>query len=259
MKLAGQVAIVTGGGRGIGRAIALRLAEEGAAVVLAATGREALETAAKDIRAAGGRAQVCVTDVADEAAVRRMVAQTIAEFGALDILVNNSGIAGPTASAVELDRAEWDRTLAINLTGAYLCAKHALPHMMKRRSGRIVNITSIAGLIGYALRSPYAASKWAMIGLTRSLALEAGEYGITVNAVAPGSVRGERIGTVIRDRAASLGRTAEEVEREFYVGPTALKRMVEPEEIAAAVVYFCSKEACSVTGETLTVSGGFRI
>jgi NAD(P)-dependent dehydrogenase (short-subunit alcohol dehydrogenase family) len=259
VKLADRVAIITGGGRGIGRAIALRYAAEGASVVLAATGREALERTAGEIRAAGGRALASVTDVTDEAAVTRMVGATLAEFGRLDVLVNNAGISGPTAPIVQLDRADWDRTLAINVTGAYLCAKHAVPHMIARRSGRVINITSIAGLIGYALRSPYAVSKWGMIALTRSLAIEVGEYGITVNAIAPGAVRGERVETVIRDRAAALGRAKEDVEREFFVEPTALKRMIDPEDIAATALHLASDEAGSITGETISVSAGFRL
>ena len=188
-----------------------------------------------------------------------MVAATVREFGRLDILINNSGIAGPTSPVIEMDRAGWDRTLAVNVTGACLCAKHALPHMIQRKSGRIVNITSIAGRIGYALRSPYAVSKWGMIALTRSLALETGEHGITVNAIAPGAVRGERIEAVVKARAAALNRRPEDIEREFFIDSTALKRIVEPEEIAAAALYFCSEEARNVTGETLAVSAGFRL
>ncbi len=259
MKLTDRVAIVTGGGRGIGRAIALRFAAEGAAVVLAATGRDALEETAAEIRGAGGRALTSVTDVADEAAVTRLIASTLAGFGRLDVLVNNAGIAGPTAPIVELDRADWDRTLAINVTGAFLCSKHAVPHMIARGSGRVINITSIAGLIGYALRSPYAVSKWGMIALTRSLAIEVGEHGITVNAIAPGAVRGERVEAVIRNRAAALGRAQDEIEREFYVEPTALKRMIDPEEIAATALYLASDEARSITGETIGVTAGFRL
>ncbi|HEV2106467.1 MAG TPA: SDR family NAD(P)-dependent oxidoreductase [Candidatus Eisenbacteria bacterium] len=259
MKLAGRVAIVTGGGRGLGRAIALRFAAEGAAVTLAATGREALAETAGAIAAAGGRALPVATDVADEAAVARMVAATVAEFGRLDVLVNNAGIAGPTAPIVELDRADWDRTLAINVTGAYLCAKHAVPHMVAAGGGRVINITSVAGRIGYALRSPYAVSKWGMIALTRSLAIEVGGHGITVNAIAPGAVRGERIASVVRTRAAALGRPAAEVEREFYLEPTALKRLIPPEEVAATALFLASDEAASITGETLGVTAGFRL
>ncbi|HTK30375.1 MAG TPA: SDR family NAD(P)-dependent oxidoreductase [Candidatus Saccharimonadaceae bacterium] len=259
MKLAGKVAIITGGGRGLGRAIALRFAEEGAAVALTGTGREHLEATAREIVAAGGRSLAVVADVAKEPDVVRMVAATIAEFGGLDILVNNAGIAGPTASVAEAKCEDWERTLAVNLTGAFLCSKHAIPHLIAQKGGRILNITSVAGLIGYAMRSPYAASKWGMIGLTRSLALEVGAHGITVNAIAPGSVRGERIANVVRDRATSLGKSTAEIEREFYVEPTALKRMLDPEEIAATAVFLCSDDARGITGETLGVTAGFRL
>jgi NAD(P)-dependent dehydrogenase (short-subunit alcohol dehydrogenase family) len=150
--------------------------------------------------------------------VEQMVAFTLDHFGAIDILVNNAGIAGPTAPVTKIDRKDWDHTMAVNLTGAFLCAKHALPTMIERRDGRIINITSVAGLRAYALRSPYAASKWAMIGLTETLAEEAGRYNITVNAIAPGPVRGPRIESVIENRAAEMGRSLEEVERD-YVDP----------------------------------------
>jgi len=259
VKLAGRVAIVTGGGRGIGRSIAHRFAAEGAAVVIGGTGRDRLEATSAEIVAAGGRALAVVADVADEAAVVKMVEETVGRFGRIDLLVNNAGVAGPTAAVIDIAREDWERTLAINLTGAFLCAKHAVPHLIAAGGGRIINIASVAGLIGYALRSPYAASKWAMIGFTRSLALEVGGYGITVNAIAPGSVRGERIQEVIRSRAATLGKTPADVEREFFTDSAALKRMVEPEEIAAAALYLASDEGRSVTGETLNVSAGFRL
>jgi len=258
VKLEGRAAIVTGGGHGIGRAIALRFAAEGCAVAIAGTNRERLEATAQELRGQGARVQVSATDVGDEAAVERMVAAAVAEFGRLDILVNNAGITGPTAAAVDIARAEWDRTLEINLTGALLCAKHALPHMIRAKSGRIINITSVAGFIGYPLRAAYAASKWGMIGLNRTLALEAGPHGITVNAIAPGSTRGERMSRVIQARAQALGKSDAEIERE-YLDPTALKRMVAEEDVAATALFLASDEAASITGDTIAVSGGFRI
>jgi NAD(P)-dependent dehydrogenase (short-subunit alcohol dehydrogenase family) len=252
------VALITGGGRGIGRAIALRFVSEGAAVMLAATKREPLEATAAEIRKAGGRAATAVVDVADEAAVKTVVAATLGELGRLDILVNNAGVGGPTLRVVDMERADWDRTLAVNVTGAFLCSKHAIPHMVARKSGRIINITSIAGLMGYPLRSPYAVSKWGMIALTRTLAGELGEHGITVNAIAPGAVRGERVEGVIAARAAALGRPAADVERELFVDPTALKRMVGPDDVAATAAFLASNDAANITGETISVSAGFR-
>ena len=257
-RLSGKVALITGGGRGIGRAIAMRFVSEGAAVMLAGTKRETLEATAGEIRKGGGRAATTVADVSDETAVRAMVGATIQELGRLDILVNNAGIGGPTLRVVDMERADWDRTLAVNVTGAFLCSKHAIPPMVARKSGRIVNITSIAGLMGYPLRSPYAVSKWGMIALTRTLAGELGEHGITVNAIAPGAVRGERVEGVIQARATALGRPAADVERELFVDPTALKRMVGPDDVAATAAFLASDDAANITGETISVSAGFR-
>jgi len=258
MKLGGRVSIVTGGGHGIGRAIALRFAEEGAAIVIAGPTAETIESATREIEGLGAGAMAVLTDVSDEASVQGMIAASLSRFGQVDILINNAGIAGPTAAATKVSREDWDRTIAINLTGAFLCAKHALPQMMERRRGRIINITSVAGLHGYALRSPYSSSKWGMIGLTRTLAEEAGHYNITVNAIAPGPVRGPRIDSVIRNRAAELGRPFEDVERE-YVEPTALKRMAEEADIAAVAAFLASDEAGNVTGQTIEVSAGYRL
>jgi NAD(P)-dependent dehydrogenase (short-subunit alcohol dehydrogenase family) len=239
--------------------MAVRFASEGAAVTVTGTSREQLEAAAAEIVAAGGRSLAVVADVASEPAVANMVAASVRAFGRLDILVNNAGIAGPTAAVAEATCEDWERTLAVNLTGAFLCAKLAIPHLIAQNSGRIINITSVAGRIGYAMRSAYAASKWGLIGLTRSLALELGPHGVTVNAIAPGAVRGERIGNVVRDRAAALGRPAADIEREFFVEPTALKRMLGPEEIAATALFLASDEAGGITGETLGVTAGFRL
>ena len=258
MKLDGKVAVITGGGRGIGRCIALRFAAAGASVVVSGTSKDALEQTARDVRERGGLGIAVLADVAEEAAVEQLVARTLAGFGHLDILVNNAGIAGPTAPVTEVSREDWDRTMAVNLTGAFLCAKHALPQMIRQQSGRIINITSIAGLQAYALRSPYCASKWAMVGFTQTLAEEAGRYNITANAIAPGPVRGPRIESVIRNRAAQMNATYEEVERQ-YVEPTALKRMVEEDDIAAMALFLASDEGRNITGETFNISSGYRL
>jgi NAD(P)-dependent dehydrogenase (short-subunit alcohol dehydrogenase family) len=258
MKLAGKVSIVTGGGRGIGLAIALRFAEEGSAVVVSGTSKGALEGAAAEIRNRGGRSLSQIADVADEAQVRALVGACLSEFGQIDILVNNAGIAGPTALVTDVKLEDWERTLGVNLTGAYLCAKHALPHMIARGRGRIINITSVAGLKGYAWRSPYCASKWGMIGLTQTLAEEVGRYDITCNAIAPGPVRGPRIEQVISNRAKEMNRSYEEVERD-YVGPTALKRMADEADIAAMALFLASDEGRNITGETLNISAGYKL
>lgn len=258
MKLKSKVAIITGGGGGIGRAIALRFAEEGAGVLLAGPTEEKIKAVESEISDKGGRALAVLTDVADEPSVERMVSAALSEFGQIDILVNNAGVAGPTALVPNISREEWDQTFAINLTGAFLCAKHAMPHMIERRSGCIINITSIAGLQAYAYRSPYCASKWGMIGLTQTLAEEGGRHGITANAIAPGPVRGPRIERVIRNRAAEMKLPYEEVVAQ-YVEPTALKRMVEEEDIAAMAAFLASDEGGNITGETMNISAGYRL
>jgi 3-hydroxybutyrate dehydrogenase len=257
MPLEGRVAIITGAGGGIGRAIALRFAREGAAVVVSGPRAENVNAVVAEVKALPGRALAAIVDVTDEAAIARMVASAIATFGTIDILVNNAGIAGPTAPVHELGTSDWERVIGINLTGAFLCAKHVVPHMISRRAGTIINITSIAGLIGYPLRSPYAASKWGMIGLTRSWALELGPHDVTVNAIAPGSVRGARIDRVIAARAQAQGLPRDEVEAEF-LRPTALKRMVEEDEIAATALFLADTTGRNITGETINVSAGYQ-
>jgi NAD(P)-dependent dehydrogenase (short-subunit alcohol dehydrogenase family) len=258
MKLERKIAIITGGGGGIGRAIALRFTREGAAVVLAGPTEEKIKSVEKEIQDAGGLALAVHADVADEADVERVAADALGQFGQIDILVNNAGIAGPTALVPDVSREDWDRTFAVNLTGAFLCAKYVLRHMMERRSGCIINITSIAGLQAYAYRSPYCASKWGMIGLTQTLAQEGGQYGITANAIAPGPVQGPRIERVIRNRAEAMKLPYEEAVRQ-YVEPTALKRMVEEEDIAAMALFLASDEGANITGETLNISAGYRL
>lgn len=258
MKLAGRVAIITGGGHGLGRDIAIGLADAGADLSLCGTHAAALESTATELRTRGRRVVAQIADVADEAQVERWVVNTLEQLGRIDVLVNNAGITGPTASVDRVSRDDWDHTLAINLTGAFLCAKAVLPHMAARGSGKIINISSVAGHIGYALRAPYAVSKWGMLGLTRTLAAEWGSRNIQVNAISPGSVSGERIERVIRQRAANSGVSEDAVRRE-YTSKAALDRFVPPEHVAAMAVFLASELGDSITGEFLQVAGGFNL
>jgi NAD(P)-dependent dehydrogenase (short-subunit alcohol dehydrogenase family) len=256
--LQGQVAVVTGGGRALGKAIALRLARDGADLVLASPDRAALESVAVEIEAMRQRALPVVTDVTHEEQVNAMAARALGALGRIDILVNNAGIIGPTAPVVSLRRVDWDEVLAVNLTGAMLCCRAVLPDMIARRSGRIVNVASVAGKIAYSLRSPYAVSKWGLIGLTLTLAKEVGPHDIQVNAVCPGPVEGERMRAIIATRAAELGQTAEEVERS-YLEAMVLKRMVSAEDVAALVAFLVSPQARNITGQALDVSAGYGL
>jgi NAD(P)-dependent dehydrogenase (short-subunit alcohol dehydrogenase family) len=256
MKLRDRVALITGGERGIGRAIALVLAQEGADITIAGLDEPRLNKTAEEIRATGRCCLARVTDVSDEAQVVRVVEEAMKEFGKIDILVNNAAIVGPTAPVVKIDRKEWDESLAVNLTAPFLCAKAVLPQMIARRSGKIINISSVAGKLAYPLRSPYATSKWGLLGLSRTLAAEVGEYNIQVNAICPGPVAGDRMKLVIERRAKELGKPIEEVERD-YSQTTALKRMVEEKDVAAMVLFLASDESNSVTGAVFDVTAGY--
>lgn len=258
MKLKDKVCIITGGGRGLGREFAFAFTREGAQVVVAGTSEAAIQATAAELRAQGHRALGIICDVSEETAVEEMVAAAMREFGRIDVLVNNAGAIGPTAVATEVTRQDWDRTLAVNLTGAFLCARAVLPQMSERRQGKIINISSIAGHIGYPMRSPYAASKWGMIGLSQTLAAEWGPYNIQVNTISPGPVRGDRIEQVIHRRAEQSGRSIEEVTKEYTVR-LALGRFVEPGDIAAAAVYLASKESDSITGQAIQISSGYGL
>jgi NAD(P)-dependent dehydrogenase (short-subunit alcohol dehydrogenase family) len=258
MKLENQTAIVTGGGRGIGKSIALALAQEGANVFVSGRHAETLEQTANEIRQLGRRALAFVADVSQEQEVQEMVDSALHEFGALNILVNNAGVVGPTAPITNVSRADWDHTFAVNLTSAFLCARAVLPGMIERRSGKIINISSVAGRMAYALRAPYAASKWGMIGLSRTLAQEVGTHNIQVNAILPGPTAGERMQIVIDHRAHELGLSSVEVEKQ-YVEDTALKRMVDPAHVAAMVVFLASNAGDSITGQAIEVTAGLAL
>ena len=250
-----KVAVVTGSGRGIGRAIALAYAREGANLVLAARSLEALQETRAAVEALGRKALVVPTDIRHEENVRKLGEQALEHFGRVDILVNNSGIAGPTAPLWEIAPAEWEETFAVNVTGTYLCCRTFLPSMIERRSGCIVIIGSMTGKRPLFGRTPYAASKMALLGLARTLAWEIGPYGIRVNVISPGPVEGERIEWVLRTQAQARGISVDEARRQF-TSSSPLGQLIPPDNIAEAAVFLASDKAASITGEDLNVSAG---
>jgi NAD(P)-dependent dehydrogenase (short-subunit alcohol dehydrogenase family) len=251
MSIAGKVALVTGGGTGIGEAIAAAFVREDAQVVVCGRQAERLATSAAR---SGATALAC--DVTDEAAVRQLFATIEQRFGGLDILVNNAGITGPVAKAEDLDLAAWDETIAINIRGTILPIKYAVPLMRKRGGGSIINMSSLMGLRGYPARSAYAATKFAVLGITESVAQEVGIDNIRVNALCPGAVNGELMQRVIAARAKHEGRPADEIARVNYTEKAALRRWIEPEDVAAAVLFLASDASKTITGDRLRVDGG---
>ena len=258
MRLRDEVAIVTGGGKGIGRAISLAFAAEGAIVVIAARTSSKLDEAVERIKSGGGRAKAIQADISDEKQVRRLVADTIDDYGKVDILVNNSGIGGPTVNVVDLRLQDWNEVLAINLTGSMLCAREVLKHMIPRRKGNIVNIASDAGRFGYPMRSPYCVSKWGIIGLTETLAIEVGQYDIRVNCISPAAVKGERLINVVKGRSRATGVPFEELMSRI-TEDYSLQRPTEEAEVAATAVFLASEESSGITGHTLVVNCGHHI
>ena len=255
MELENKIAVITGGGRGIGRAIALAYAKEGADLVIASRSQEALEETRTMVEELGRRALVVSTDIRHEDSVRNLAEQALGHFGRVDVLVSNSGIAGPTKPLWEITLAEWEETFAVNVTGAYLCCRAFLPGMIERRSGSIIIVASMTGKRPLYGRTPYAAGKLGLVGLARTLAWEVGTYGIRVNVISPGAVEGERIKRVVRNQAAAQGISEEEALRQFTSG-SPLGRLVPSGDIAAAAIFLASDRAASITGEDLNVSAG---
>ncbi len=258
MNLLNKVAMVTGGGRNLGRCIALRLAQEGADVVINGPEAEELESVAREIQALERRCLHVVADVRREDQVQALADRALAVFRHIDILVNNAGIIGPTCLVSQIKLADWDDVLAVNLTGAFLCCKAVVPAMMARKAGKIVNISSIAGTQAYSLRSPYVASKWGLVGFSATLAKELGEFNIQVNAICPGPLAGERIKQVIQQRAAQLGQT-EEVVLHTYLQAAALKRMTQPEDVAAMAAFLAGPTGDNITGQAIEVAAGYGL
>lgn len=255
LALQGRLAAVTGGARGLGRAIAVVLAERGADVAVLARDPTSAGAVVAQIRALGRRAEAFHCDLRNERSVTEAARQTATVFGRVDILVCNSGIAGPTASLWETPPAEWRDTLWVNAVGTFLCCHAFLPGMIERGSGNIVLVGSMTGKRPLPGRSSYAASKLALVGLARTLAVEAGVHGVRVNVVSPGPVEGERIEQVLANQAALLGITTEEA-RERMLRDNSLGRFVSAGDVAAAVAFLASEAAASITGEDLNVSAG---
>ena len=249
--LSGLVALVTGGGSGIGEVIARTFVDAGAQVIV--TGRNAERLAFSAVKTG---AYAMAADVADEASVKALFAAIDEKYGALDILVNNAGVTGPVARAEDMDVVAWDETMAINMRGMILCIKHAVPRLRRRGGGSIVNMSSLMGLRATPMRSAYTASKFAVIGITEAVAQEVGVDNIRVNALCPGAVNGDLMQRVIAARSAAEGRAPDDIIRTNYTEKAALKRWVEPEEVAAAALFLASPASAAITGDRLRVDAG---
>jgi NAD(P)-dependent dehydrogenase (short-subunit alcohol dehydrogenase family) len=249
-----RVAVVTGGGRGIGRAIARALAAADYHLVLAARSTDELAAVQAEIERDGGHAHVVPTDLREGDDIERLADASLG-FGQVDLLVNNGGIAGPQGMLWELDPVAWADTMAVNVDAVFLCSRAFLPGMIERRGGSIVNIGSITGKRPLQGRTPYATSKMALVGLTRTLALETGPFGVRVNLISPGFVEGPRIDWVI-DQQAEVRGVPSEVVRGDFSAQSPLGRLTSPEEVAAAVVFLASDAASAITGADINVNAG---
>ncbi len=253
LGLDGLRVLITAGATGIGQTVARAFVGEGARVHVCDVDSELLEQLAKtDLSITS-----TVADVTDRGAVERLFEEAMAELGGLDVLVNNAGISGPTALVEDQPPQEWDRCIEVNLVGQFNCARLAVAHLKQSSNASIVNMSSISGRLGVATRSPYCASKWGVVGFTKSLAAELGPHAIRVNAVLPGVVEGERIERVLAARAEAKGLTYEEVRNAFLSG-TSLRTTVTPEEIADQILFLCSRRARSISGQAISVCGDLQ-
>jgi NAD(P)-dependent dehydrogenase (short-subunit alcohol dehydrogenase family) len=250
MRLARRVAVITGAGSGIGRAMALRFAAEGARVLAADLSAEQAEATATTIRAQNGTAEALAVDVANQIQVQAMVERAHARFGQIDILCNNAGI-GSTSSVVDQDPEEWERVMAVNVRGVFLGCKYAIPLMIAQDGGTIINTASVVGLIGTARRAAYSASKGAVIALTRQMAVDFVQQKIRVNCICPGTVDSPWVGRLLAqsDDPDSLRRALELRQP--------MGRLGTPEEVAGAALYLASDDAAFITGTALVIDGGW--
>ncbi|HYP20415.1 MAG TPA: SDR family oxidoreductase [Chloroflexia bacterium] len=249
MKLKDRVAVITGAGSGIGQAMALLFAREGARILAADINAEAAQATADAVVAEGGTCRSFAVDVVQPEQVRAMIEQAVSAYGRIDILCNNAGI-GSTTSVVECEPEDWDRVMAVNVKSVYLGCKYAVPHMLAQGSGVIVNTASVAGMVGLVKRASYSASKGAVIALTRQVAIEYVEQGIRVNCLCPGTVDSPWVGRLL-DQADDPAAA-----RQALVARQPIGRLGNPEEIAAAALYLASDDAAFITGTGLVIDGG---
>jgi NAD(P)-dependent dehydrogenase (short-subunit alcohol dehydrogenase family) len=253
LRLDGKRVVLTAGGAGIGRVTLQTLVEAGAKAVTCDVDQAALDR----LRGELPEVPAIPADIADPAAVDRLFDLAAEQLGGLDILINNAGIAGPTGRVEAITPDDWRRTLEVNLTGQYLCARRAVPPIRAAGGGSIVNLSSAAGRFGFALRTPYAASKWGVVGLTKSLAIELGPDQIRVNAICPGAVEGDRIDRVIAAKAEAHAVPVETM-RKHYVETASMKRLISPEDIANMILFLCSDAGRLVSGQVIGVDGNIE-
>ncbi len=260
MRLANKAAIITGAAKGMGEAITTTVAREGADVLLTARDTGALDSVAEAVKALGRKAYVMACDVTVESQVIEMVHKAKEAFGGrIDILVNVAGTTGPIETPVQnIPVEDFDHVIQVNVRGTFLPIKHVVPVMIAQKSGKIVNIGGTSGLRGYPMRTAYSASKWAVRGITRTVALEVGKHNINVNAICPGIVETPRMEKLCHEKARVRGWTYEQVYDE-YVQDMALKRVTTIQDVANAVLFVCSEEARNITGQEIAVDGGWDV
>jgi len=261
LKLQDRVAIVTGAAKGMGAAISTALAEEGAHVVAAAREGPPLDGLVEKLRGLerGKRYLAMPTDVTVEVQVAALANRALKEFGRIDILVNAAGVIGSIETPLhKIVPENWDHVLNVNLRGVFLCCRAVVPAMIERRYGKIVNIAGTSGLRGYRYRAAYSSSKWAVRGLTRTLALEVGPFNVNVNAVCPGVVEGDRMSTIIDEKARVRDTSAQNVFDE-YVSEMALRRFTKDTDVANTVVFLVSDESRQISGHDVIVDGGWDV
>jgi len=256
MKLNGKVGIVTGGGSGIGLAIVEAFAKEGANVVIADLNEAGGNEAVEKITEMRGEAFFIKTNVTKRNDCKKLIDQTMQKFGRIDILVNNAGIQH-VAPIIEFSEDKWEMLIAVMLTGTFYCTRYALPHMIKIKGGRIINMSSIHGLIGVKFKSAYVSAKHGVIGLTKVTALEMAEHNITANAICPTFVRTPLVEKQIDDQAKAHGISREKVMEKVILAEAPMKRMLEPDEVAELALYLASDSARNITGTAIPIDEGW--